>query len=321
MELKEQKLNEIRNNLDDLLSDLELKSCKGSKIAEVERHLFKQLLTLGLQLLNYYLLLVTELTQGSTPKDSSGHKMRNTGKQKRHYFSVFGMLSISRSRYYSPIDKTYFALDARLGLPKGRYSYVLTDWLSYGAVELDFNQSVEQLERILGHQLSGMQSSRQTYHLSKDVDEFYNQQDWSQLQDGTHLSVGYDGKGIPIIRSETDCKVESPAVRLSRGQKKGVKKEATISVSSSFIPQTRSKEQVLDSLFSVQKESKSPQLKHQWHQQKHIRAFLSEKIKAIAYGIDNLMKRDVTGKKPIIVLIDGDRALENAVKNVCKDRK
>ena len=32
------------------------------------------------------------------------------------------------------------------------------------------------------------------------------------------------------------------------------------------------------------------------------------------------MKRDATAKKPIIVLIDGDRALENAVKKVCKQR-
>jgi hypothetical protein len=165
-----------------------------------------------------------------------------------------------------------------------------------------------------------MQSSRQTYHLSKDVDSFYEQQDWSSIQDGTHLSVGYDGKGIPIIRSETDRKEESAVVRLSRGQKKGVKKEATISVSSSFTPQPRSKEQLLESLFLVHKKTDKSELRHQWHEHKHIRAFLSDKTKAIEYGIDNLMKRDATAKKPIIVLIDGDRALENAVKKVCKQR-
>ena len=160
---------------------------------------------------------------------------------------------------------------------------------------------MEQLEHILGHSLSSMQSSRQTYHLSKDVDSFYEQQDWSSIQDGTHLSVGYDGKGIPIIRSETDRKEESAVVRLSRGQKKGVKKEATISVSSSFTPQPRSKEQLLESLFLVHKKTDKSELRHQWHEHKHIRAFLSDKTKAIEYGIDNLMKRDATAKKPIIV--------------------
>ena len=52
MELKEQKLTEIRNSLDVVLSDLELKSSKGSSIADVERALFSRLLSLGLQLLN-----------------------------------------------------------------------------------------------------------------------------------------------------------------------------------------------------------------------------------------------------------------------------
>ncbi len=48
MELKEQKLTEIRNSLDVVLSDLELKSSKGSSIADVERALFSRLLSLGL---------------------------------------------------------------------------------------------------------------------------------------------------------------------------------------------------------------------------------------------------------------------------------
>ena len=321
MELKEQKLTEIRNSLDVVLSDLELKSSKGSSIADVERALFSRLLSLGLQLLNFYLFLVYDLVHRSgCPTDSLGNKMHNTGKRVRPYLSIFGMLNINRNKYYSPIDKTYYPLDAHLSLPVGRYSYVFTDWLSYGSVDLDFKQSVEQLEHILGHSLSSMQSSRQTYHLSKDVDSFYEQQDWSSIQDGTHLSVGYDGKGIPIIRSETDRKEESAVVRLSRGQKKGVKKEATISVSSSFTPQPRSKEQLLESLFLVHKKTDKSELRHQWHEHKHIRAFLSDKTKAIEYGIDNLMKRDATAKKPIIVLIDGDRALENAVKKVCKQR-
>lgn len=307
MELKEKKLSEIRNSLDKLLMGLEEKSIKGVKITEVERHLFHELLSLGLQLLSYYIFLVHQLVRASgAPKDSSGRNMRNSGSYTRSYLSVFGTIEIKRQKYHSAFQKCiHYDLDARLGLPSGRYSYVLTDWLAYGAVEMDFEESAKQLERVLGHRLSGMQSSRQTYHLSAEVAAYYDQQEWSGLDDGTHLSVGYDGKGIPIMRSQTDRQEDSPAVRLSKGQKKGIKKEVTISVSSSFTPKTRSKEAILAALFQTAPSKCSSRPTHQWHEHKHIRAFLSDKPKAIDYGIDNLLSRDATGKKPIIVLIDG----------------
>ncbi len=323
MELKEKKLGDIRNSLDNLLIGLEEKSDKGYGITEVERHLFSHLLSLGLQLLSYYIFLVHELVRASgPPHDSSGKRMRNSGSSTRSYLSVFGMLKIERHKYYSAYQKRiHYSLDARLGLPSGRYSYVLTDWLAYGAVEVDFEQSAKQLERVLGHHLSGMQSSRQTYHLSREVEAFYTQQEWSAGDDGTHLSVGYDGKGIPIMQSQTGRQADSPAVRLSKGQKKGVKKEATISVSSSFTPRTRGKEEVLAALFQANSGKGSSQPTHQWHENKHVRAFLSDKPRAIDHGIDNLVSRDRTGKKPIVVLIDGDRALEKAVRKTCKERQ
>ena len=322
MRLKEEKLTEIRNNLEELLTDLELASSKGTKIHKVEMSIFTQLLAMGLKLLEYYVLLASQLVcvQG-LPKDSSGKAYLNKGKKERSYMSIFGLLKFSRPKYYSAVDKTYYALDSWLGLPEGRYSYVFTDWLSYGAVELDFAQIVAQLERILGHQLAGLQASRQTYHCAEQVEEFYSQQHWSNLEDGTHLSVGYDGKGIPIIRSQTERKNESASVRLAKGKKKGVRREATISVSSSFTPKPRSKEELLANLFLAAKNKDESLIKHQWHEQKHIRAFLADKPKAINYGLDNLLGRDPTGQKPIIVLIDGERSLEFAVKKACKEKQ
>jgi tRNA pseudouridine-54 N-methylase len=171
-----------------------------------------------------------------------------------------------------------------------------------------------------------MQSSRCTYHLSGEVESFYEQQDQCFDKKSTHLSVGYDGKGIPIRRAETERAQESVATRLSKGQKRDVKREATVSVSSCFTAQKRSVEQIIESLFFMAAEQSSPekdikQKKHCWHEQKHIRAFLSDKQKAIRYGIDDLLKRDKTASKPIIVLMDGDRALEKAVKKVVEEKK
>jgi hypothetical protein len=331
MELKEQKLSEIRNQLDVIIEEIETQSMKGFKLHEVERHLFSRLLNLGLQLLGYYIYLVARLvSEQGAPVDEQGKKLRNKGMRVRRYFSVFGRLSIERTKYYCCRQKTHYELDAALGLPSGRYSYLLEDWMAYGAVEVDFEQSVAYIERILGHQLHGMQSSRCTYHLSGEVESFYEQKDDPYDEESTHLSVGFDGKGVPIIRSQTERAQESAATRLSKGQKRDVKREATVSVSSCFRARARSVGQIIEGLFGRPPGSAFPEQDSQeehhrvagrWHEQKHIRAFLSDKQKAIRYGIDDLLKRDKTASKPIIVLMDGDRALEKAVRKVVEEKK
>ena len=339
MQRKEEKISEIRKDLEMIVEELEVASQEGSKLHDVERSLLNRLLQLGLQLLSYYILLVSQkVRQTGRPLDGHGEKMHHKGEQSRTYFSVFGRLSVERIKYYSSNGGVHYSLDKALGLPSGVYSYLLEDWMAFGATEMDFEQSVSYLERILGHCLHGMQSSRCTYHLSGQVERFYERQDTAFDAESTHLSVGYDGKGVPIRRCETDRAEQSTGVRLSKGQKRDIKREATVSVSNCFVAQPRSAEQIIDSLFSTaEQDVKQP--KHYWHKQKHIRAFLSNKSKAISYGIEDILKRDQTRSgqtrsgqtrsgqtrsgqtrsgqtksKPIIVLIDGDRALEKAVK-------
>lgn len=325
MELKEQKICEIRKQLDSLLSTIETKATQGESLHLVELNIFQSLLKLGLSLMNYFILVSSRIVkQAGVPFDKEDLKMHNSGKRTRRYRSVFGELKIRRSRYYSSQEsKTFYPLDSRLGLPDGVYSYVLQDWLSYGAVDLDFQASVDFLGRILNQTFHSQQSSRLTYGLSVEVEDFYESFDWSNQEEESHLVAGYDGKGVPIMRSETEQAIESVAVRLSRGQSKGVKKQAIVSLSSSFKPKQRSVEEILDAFFETEVpilESSEEQPTHCWHEHKHIRAFLSAKQKAIDYGLDNLLKRDSSGVKPIVILMDGDKSLKTAVERAAKQR-
>lgn len=317
MEIKEQKVIEIRKQIDDLLYSIEEKAVKGSDLHTVELNIFESLLQVGLSLLNYFIILSCEIVkQSGVPDDSQGVKMYNSGTRERRYRSIFGTLSVKRTRYYSREEgKIFYPLDKRLSLPAGVYSYLLQDWLSYGAVDLDFQASVDFVGRILNQSLHGIQSGRLTYDFSSDVEDFYEDFDWEEQQEGSHLVAGYDGKGVPIIRSQTEQAPQSVSVRLGRGQSKGVKKEAVVSLTSSFTPRKRTVKQIIDSLFETyQREAlKQSTNRHKWHDNKHIRAFLSQKQRAIDYGLDNLLKRDKSGKKPIVILVDGDRSLKKAV--------
>lgn len=327
MHLKEEKITQIRNRVDMIIEDLEISSSKGTKLHEVERSLLNSLLRLGLELLRYYIFLVKQLVGQTELIDKEGKKLQNKGEMSREYVSVFGRLKIVRRKYYSERQKTQYRLDSALGLPSGRYSYLLEDWLAFGAVEMDFQQSVSYIERILGHHLHGMQSGRCTYHLSEQVDSYYEEKAWPTQEQATHWSLGYDGKGVPIRRSETARCQESTSTRLSKGKNRDIRREATVSVSSSFTARKRSAEQIIESLFSSRprQEWQRQQEKHGWHEDKHLRAFLSDKQQAITYGIDNILKReaaaDKINKKPIVILIDGDRALEKVVRKAAQNKQ
>jgi len=122
MPLKEEKISQIHNHLDMIVEELEAFSIKGAKLHEVERSLLSNLLQLGLELLSYYILLVSKLVQQQgSPVDGQGKKMQNKGCTERAYFSIFGRLRIARTKYYgAAFEKTCYPADRALGLPSGR---------------------------------------------------------------------------------------------------------------------------------------------------------------------------------------------------------
>lgn len=313
--IKEQKLSAIRKQLDDILEGLSQSSKSGIPLHKMERRILTDLLKLGLLLLRYYVDLCSSVVQ-----ENKVVGLSSKGNTTRRYLSVFGELSLTRPQYYHKETGSHYPLDAYLGLPSGKYSYLLEDLLSYGATEMDFEQSSSYLNRILGHNFSGMQSKRCSSRVSSEVDGFYDTAAPEQVTTGEHLSVGFDGKGVPMILSELGKTSDSPAIRLSKGQKRGSKKEATVSLSSSFTPKSRSPKQIIDGLFKkksdreeTEKTKNDKEKKHSWHDNKHLRAFLSDKPKAIHYGLSELLDRDTQNKAPIVVLIDGDRALKRQV--------
>lgn len=324
MAIKEQKVSDISKEFESLLSKLETESKKGTRIDLVELQIFQGLLKIGLILLSHYINLVSKCLQKEKgiPIDSVGEKMRNTGEKTRKYRSIFGELPIRRPKYYSKTDKVHYELDATLGLPNQRYSYLLTDWMSYGATEMSFDESVKLLERILNQKLKSTQSSRRTYDLSESVEKFYENKDWDLEDDGTHLSIGGDGKGVPIINKEKSCSEKSTAARLGKGKRGGIKKEATVTVSSSFTPISRDPEEIINGLFNKVKkgEKQTASRDNKLHQNKHVRAFVGNKRKALEYGIQNLINRDSSGKKPIIALMDGEPALRKQILEIIEEK-
>ena len=119
-------------------------------------------------------------------------------------------------------------------LQSGKFSYCIEDWVGLGASEQDFRSSVSLLNRIFSYDLKGMQSERIADKSSAEVDNFYKHAEFEEKKEGEIFAVGFDDKGVPIKASDINRVQDSKAVRLGKGQKRGVKKHCTVSVGYSF---------------------------------------------------------------------------------------
>ena len=317
MEAKNEQIEEIRKEVEKMIENIRQNAESGDRVDRVERQVFASLIKLGLQLVRLYFSL---LAQSPACREVSNRLLKrgwqSKGLFKGVYWSVFGKLELWRSRYFpNGGGGGECPLDEVAGLPEQCYSYVLEDWLDVAGAQTDYRQAAAQIERILGHSFAGMVAQRSVGRLSEEVEAYYEDRDWTALQEeGAVLCAGFDGKGVPIVSAEREGEPCSKAARLGKGQRRGTKKEATLSVSFSLERQVRTPEAVGASLFRPAQEAPpQPPQRGNWSQNRHVRAFLSDTRKAVEYGIGNLLERDPTGTKPLVFLMDGAPSLRKAV--------
>ena len=242
--------------------------------------------------------------------------------------SIFGEISIERAGYHDT-DKGsyYYPLDELLNLPETKYSYLLTDWLLLRSTDLDYRGAVDVLNKFFNLGLHHSIVQHMSEDVSPTVQDYYTQTDPPPRQDeGSHLAFSADGKGVPIRKSERqgDLKeTETPKARRAKGEKPGIKKEATVTASYSFTPGERSSLDIVTALFHEYKNTddndqhdNKPKEAVRVALNKHYRASLISKDDALERAVEQLIKRDPQGNKPIVVLIDGDPRLEKAIDRV-----
>lgn len=317
MEDKNKEIQKLKQDFDELLATIFQTRDQEKRIDEIELHILKTLLRIGKQIIMLYVGFVITRSE-KIMKGEQAVRYRNKGLFSRTYFSIFGQIRFKRKKVYIEEErKILYPADKALGMPKEEYSYNLQDWIGYSTTDTDFRSSVELINRILGHNILEMQAERISNKLSEEVEVFYEEEAILPQEEGSFFAAGFDDKGVPILPAEVNREIDSGGARLGKGQKKGVKKSSTVSVTYSFDPNIRTAEEVIASLF---KEKKDVEIKNneylepkQQAKNKHIRAFLSDKKKAMEYGFENIQKRSADEKKNIVILIDGDRGLEKAI--------
>lgn len=325
----------LHNEFNNIIDYIEC-AAGNEQICDVEKELFRKLCQLGCSLLvSFVKACGTGYQKGNPPCAEDGSLLEYKGPAEVHYLSIFGEITIERAAYASNSDGYFYPLDKRLNLPEKKYSYLLDRWLSGRAVETNYREAVGVFHEIFDFGFHHSMGQRIVKEVSSEVDAFYDQLEAPVAEtEGSHLAISADGKGIPLLKSErpeTQPQKQTSKARRGKGEKPGVKKESIVTTDFSFDPGSRQPEEIVKALLNeyTQKDKEQAKVeKAKLHQEgkpqprqalnKHIRATLAGKDKAMSYLMERILKRDPKGDKKVIVLLDGDPALEKALDRAVK---
>jgi len=249
--------------------------------------------------------------------DAKGERLPYQDDKKTTYLSIFGEVDILRAYYWKKGHEGICPLDARLNLPERRYSNLLTNWVQSTIVEEPYDKAVERFSNILGIPVSKLGQESVAREAGVKFDDFYRQKaPFDKDTEGTHIGIEVDGKGVRMIASEKPETTEAKhkPVRRGKGEKSGgLRKMATATVDFTFNPEARTPEEMLR-LLMRQSPEKPLQAKTGASPRVALNATVAAsmdgKQRAIDAAIERVSKRDPTGNKKIVVLMDGDPALE-----------
>ena len=298
----------------------------------VEQQLFRRLQRVGRMFVETFVTLSgSGYEAGNPPLTAAGLPLRYKGTVASPYVSIFGEITICRAAYAPAEGGRVYPIDAQLNLPEHQYSYLLLKWVQAAAAEQDFRTAVNRFNELFDSSFFPELPQRQGRPIAAYVEPFYAQVEAPPPEtEGSHIALCADGKGVRILRAERpDPSLEEalPKPRLGKGEKPGLKKEAVVVTDFSFHPEARTAEQLVKGLLNhyTPQEKKQAQRERQQRRQegwpqpraplnKHVFATLDGKAAAFEHLLHHLQRRDPTGCKPLIALLDGDPALEKALK-------
>ncbi len=294
----------------------------GLRIDSVERDLMRQLLALGYTLLCSFVASQGDGDVGpevTTPEGDTARRLPEH--HDRRYVSIFGELTISRFVYGTREGQKieWVPLDERLGLPEGDFSYVLEDWGQRLCLKESFAEAGESLEMLLGLRLGTRALEQMNRTVASYAPSFQDAlEPPPACEEGPLMVVTADGKGVPMRRPEAEEeKGPKPHHRRGPGEKANKKRMACVGAVYSIEPFVRKAEDIIDEVLRDEKAKQRPRPQH-----KHVWAELTREFEdeppvtakdgLFCHLIGELTARNLGHDRPVICLMDGERALWDA---------
>lgn len=216
-------------------------STEASKMteSELERELEMQVRELKRRLLQEHL----DSRQGGAAtapvRDASGRERTEVREHERTLVTTFGPVQVSRLGYGGEGLESLHPLDGALNLPPDRYSLELRRRVAREAARGSFEEAVEAIRETTGVEIGKRQAEQLAQRAAVDFDDYYAARQASASQksaDEPILVLSVDGKGIvmrrqdlrPATKQVAENRKNRLSTRLSKGEKRGAKRMATV---------------------------------------------------------------------------------------------
>jgi hypothetical protein len=299
-------IHQLRVDFEKLLALVTSPEAQTATLDQMERSLFRQVLRLGLRLLQLFVLTRVQ-AESHAPQPGAGRTTLPYHSQKPiDYFSIFGKLAFERAYFYAPGQPGVCPLDSALSLPERCYSDLLMESAEVLAVDSAYDKSLQVVARLLGLSLPELALEMAVTEHCHRIQPFYRQKPkFPVKEEGPILVAQADGKGVPMVRRET-----TPLkARRSKGDKKTRKKEAIAIAVYTIQPYHRTPRMVADALFKKGR----PPLNRPTPRHKQVFASLDGKEAAIQRLAKWVARRDGQRIRDRVALTDGSEPLQKHV--------
>jgi len=234
----------------------------------------------------------------------------------RRILTVFGELTLTRTGYGQPGERTVYPLDRELQLPERTYSHEYPRRLMRTVACSPFDEAIALLAELTGVSVPKRAAEQLVREAAVDFEAFYAQRPAAEVKParGEILVAAIDCKGIPMVKPERALRV----VRRTKGQKANKKRMATVAAVYNQAPVVRAPQQMLDSLFQTdQRDERQPRSRPS---HKRVWASLTaDKDTFIADVRAEMRRRDPRRRRTWVIVTDGERALQQRVTSSFED--
>ena len=234
--------------------------------------------------------------------------------QRRTLKTVFGEIHIDRMAYRCQGKPSIHPLDESLQLPQRSFSYELQKRLIKAAIQGPFREATARILDSSGLTIHNHSLEPLLIEAAVDFDGFYGQRAAESVSEAASLLViAVDCKGIPMVKPEPihpPLGLARPLKSKAGKERAGKKKMATVAAVFAKAPFVRTPQMIIDNLFpaGVKRADKQPAPKPE---HKRVWASLTKgKTVVIEEVRQEVLRRDPDGRKTLVALIDGERALQ-----------
>jgi hypothetical protein len=285
---------------------------------KMEASIFNQLIKLGFILMQLYFASQNKGNYGKTIETAQGITKRGRTSEKS-YFSIFGKMKVTRYLYHIG-DVSFAPLDIVLNLPVRCYSYFLSEFANLLNINGAYENASGFLKKFFGAKLSISALETISGESSDRYEDYYDLKNRlpKPEKEEDYTVVGFDGKGVPMIKAEA-AKI---VARQGKGEKKQKKKEALVGVKYGVNANVRTAEEVAGNLvYPDKKENKNKTGKPAKAQNIRYIASIEKPKRKVMEEIHEEVKDESFSDKPLVCVMDGALHLWTLLRDVFKDIK